>query len=107
MKTIYLYCVATGQGSGAVNDSTPGGDVLGYALAEDGKGLCSHLSSNSEFSKHDMGLNSKWKHEFYSKKYPDGYKLEWIDEKDLDGHEKFQLALKINLQGPTPPHDKS
>lgn len=93
---IFLFCVATGQGSGAVNGSTPCGDVIGYALAEDGKGLAMHLSSNVGFAKHDLGLTSDWKHSYYDKHYPDGYDLEWIDEADLDGHEAFQAARTLN-----------
>lgn len=29
-------------------------DVIGYALAEDGECLAQHLSSNIDWSKHDM-----------------------------------------------------
>ena len=96
MSKIYLYCLSTGMGSGAVRGSTPGGDVMGYALAEDGEGLASHYSSSVSFSKHDMGLTSDWKHENYKAHYPDGFELEWIDEADLGKHEGFQAALKKN-----------
>jgi hypothetical protein len=87
-----------GTGSGAVQGSTPGGDVLGYALAEDGKCLARHLSSSVSFSKHDMGLTSDWKHEHYKEHYPDGFELEWIDEDKLDGHEGFKAAYQKNQE---------
>ncbi len=83
-KIIYLWCSAMGTGSGNVNGSTVGGDVMGYAMAEDGEGLGSHLSSNSSFSKHDMGLTSDWKHEAYDKHYPDGFELVWLDDPESD-----------------------
>ncbi len=96
MNKIYLYCVALHAGSGRVNGSSFGGDVMGYALAEDGKCLASHLSSDEWYSRHDMGLTSDWKHSLYEKHYPDGYLLEWIDEKDLDNHEGFREAFALN-----------
>lgn len=91
---IYLWCVPLGTGSGIVHGSTPGGDVVGFAMSEDGEGLTSHYSSSVEFSKHDMGLVSDWKHDVYKEKYPDGYELEWVDNPDL--HEDFKKAIAIN-----------
>ena len=76
---IYLFCLATGGGSGMVHGSTPGGDVIGYAFTKDGEHLAGHFSSSIGFSKHDLGLTSDWNHEKYKKKYPDGYDLEWVD----------------------------
>ena len=95
---IYLTCFATNTGSGMVNGSTRGGDVIGYALAEDGICIAQHLSSNSDFSKHDMGLHSDWKHKNYNEHYPDGWELEWIDEENLDNHEGWNAALKLNQE---------
>ena len=94
MSKIFLYCVPTGQGSGRVKDSTVGGDVMGFALAEDGKCLTSHLSSNEQFSKHDLGLTSDWKHDKYQEHYPDGFELEWVD--DPDTHEGWRKAFNLN-----------
>ena len=84
---IYLYCV-------------PGGirptDVMGYALAEDGHCIASHLSSNETWSKHDMGLTSDWKHDHYAKEYPDGYELEWVPMQDVETHVGLNAALCLN-----------
>ena len=96
MPKIYLYCLATGRGSGIVHGSTIGGDVAGFALAEDGTVLAHHLSSSIEFSRHDMGLTSDWKHDEYKEHYPDGYELEWVDESDLDTHSGFRDAWAKN-----------
>jgi hypothetical protein len=96
MTKIYVYGVPTGTGSGAVHGSTVGGDVIAYALAEDGEGLASHYCSSMSFAKHDIGLTSDWKHDIYKKRYPDGYELEWIDYEALDSHEGFQKALESN-----------
>ena len=91
---IYLWCVPMGTGRGVVNGSTVGGDVMGYAMTEQGVGLASHLSSSEAFSKHDIGLTSDWHHDSYAEACPDGYEVEWVD--DLDGHEGFLKALSIN-----------
>jgi hypothetical protein len=84
LPKIYLYCDPYGKK----------GDVLGFALAEDGTGLASHLSSSLDFSRHDMGLTSDWKHECYAKHYSDGYELVWID--DPDNHAGWKAAFEKN-----------
>lgn len=96
MAKIFLWCVPTGRGTGNVQDSVIGGDVIGYALAEDGTVLASHLSSNESFSKHDMGFTSDWKHEKYKAHYPNGFEIEWVD--DPDSNEAFKAAFALNKQ---------
>lgn len=96
MGKIYLYCVALGTGSGRVSGSSVGGDVMGYALAEDGVCLASHLSSDKYFSMHDMGLHSDWKHDKYREHYPDGFELEWVEESNLDSHKGWKEAFRLN-----------
>lgn len=97
MGKIYLYAIPTGSNSyGVIRDAESTGDTIGYALAEDGECLASHWSSGVNWSKHDMGLTSDWKHDTYAKKYPDGYNLEWIDHADLDNHNGYQEAFRLN-----------
>ena len=81
---IYLACFPGGLREG---------DVIGVALGEDGQGLTSHLSSNKDFSKYDMGLTSYWKHDHYKATYPEGYELFWIDNPETD--ERWQKALDL------------
>jgi len=69
-------------------------DVVGFALAEDGFCLASHLSSSISFSKHDMGLTGNWKHDVYAEYYPNGFELVWIDSPETD--ERWQKALALN-----------
>lgn len=88
MPKIYLY---TRRAVGWASN-----DVIGYALAEDGHVLASHLSSGVGFAKHDLGLTSTWKHEYYNKHYPDGYELEWVD--DPSDHAGVRAALSLNKQ---------
>lgn len=85
---IYLFCrPAPGWGPK---------DVVGYAVAEDGRGLGSHLSSSVVFSMHDMGATSDWKHEGYAKACPGGYVLEWVDNEDE--HDGLREALRLNQE---------
>lgn len=82
---IFLFCEPVSHG-----------DFAAHAIAEDGTGLGGHLSSSVEFAKHDIGLTSDWHHDEFRKHYPNGYEVEWIDQKDLATHEGFQKALKLN-----------
>ncbi len=66
----------------------------GYALCEDGVGICSHFSSSISFAKHDLGLTSEWKHEHYQTCCPEGYELEWVD--DPDNHPGWLRAVELN-----------
>ena len=79
------------------------GDCLGYALAEDGEGLCSHYSSGIGFFRLDMGLASKLKHNIYQKKYPDGYEL--VELPYNSDNAEFLKALDINRKLAKPEDD--
>lgn len=96
---IFLAAFPLHSGIGRVHGSTPGGDVLGCALAENGHCLAEHLSSSVSFAKHDMGLTSDWKHEYYTAHAPDGYELEWVDEPKADARWQAALALNKQLEG--------
>ena len=82
---IYLYCQPA-------RGWEP--DFVGFAVAEDGHLLASHISSTPEFSKHDLGLTSEWQHGHYRKHYPDGYELEWVEDRKT--HQGLQEALRLN-----------
>lgn len=92
---ILIACYRTGGGSGAIHGSTPGGDVLGCAMTEDGCVLAEHLSSSESYCEHDMGITSEWKHDRYREKYPGGFELVWIGvEHKTDS--RWQAALAKN-----------
>lgn len=65
------------------------------ALSEDGDVLASHASSSEGYAKHDIGIGSNWKHDRYKEKYPDGYELIWLTQKELEGDD-FQKAFACN-----------
>lgn len=67
-------------------------DVYVRAIAEDGVVLAGHLSSNICFAKLD--IQHKTKLEKYATHYPDGYKLEFVE--DIDNHEGLQRAFRLN-----------
>ena len=59
-----------------------GGMLTGLALdsvLEDGKINCiaSHLCSSPSWVKHDMWMESDWKHDVYNEAYPDWWELIW------------------------------
>lgn len=82
MPKIYLFCYPYDEH-----------DFAGLAIAEDGTLLAGHLSSSVDFSKHDMGFTSNWKHEEYKVHYPEGFELEWVD--DPNNHEGLASANKL------------
>ena len=67
-------------------------DVLVRAIAEDGEVLASHLSSSEEWAKIDIRHHTKL--EKYTKKYPEGYTLEWVD--NYPHHEGLNKAFVRN-----------
>lgn len=58
--------------------------VVGCAINKDRRCFASHMSSNIDWTQHDMGIGSDWKHDIYSKEYPDGYELVWLGLIDSD-----------------------
>ena len=72
-----------------------GGNVEMYhvdALSEDGHFVSGHLSSSIGWAKHDIGIDSSWKHDIYKQYYPEGFELVWVD--DVHNHEGLQAAYK-------------
>ena len=85
---IYIFAIYTGRKS-CVRDSEPCGDTIGYAIANK-EVVESHYSSGIEWTKHDMGITSDWKHDTYKEKFPDGYELVW-----LGGFNSMEEAEKV------------
>lgn len=66
------------------------------ALTEDGDVVASHLSSNTSWGKHDMGIDSNWKHTNYDEAYGAGqWELVYGDDEVLES-EEFKLAVQRN-----------
>lgn len=93
MPKIFIYCVEDDFG------------MVAYAVAEDGTGLAAHLCSNRLYVKHDMGINSQWKHDKYQAYYPGGYEL--VDYSNLEPdqlreHSDLWQAINLNrsINGP-------
>lgn len=73
------------------------------AMAEDGTCLASHVSSNEDWAKHDIGITSDWKHEDYRRHYPDGYELVWVDDAKPGNHSGLDAAYAKNQARPVEP----
>lgn len=66
------------------------------ALSEDGDCITEHLSSNTTWGKHDMGIGSNWKHDSYDKEYGAGnWELIYVDE-EVEESDDFKLAVQRN-----------
>lgn len=66
------------------------------AICEDGHCLAQHLSSNEWFARHDIGINSDWKHDKYEEHCQDGYELVWVD--DPANSDELAAAYKKNQE---------
>lgn len=88
MPKIFVYCLQSDAWMG----------FIGYALAEDGHCLSSHVSSSVAWSYQDM-IGSGWKVNDYLKHYPEGYELVWLandpDREDFK-HPDFEAAFAKN-----------
>lgn len=67
------------------------------ALAEDGHFLASHICSDPGFIPHDMGITSNWKHEYYTKHYPNGWELELVTG-NIKEHKGLMAAYDRHLK---------
>lgn len=74
---IYVFAIMTHRKS-YVNDAEECGDTMGYAVDKDINIIAKHYSSGINWTKHDMGISSDWKHDTYDEKFPNGYELAWI-----------------------------
>ncbi len=68
---------------------TPEGSrgVIGVALAEDGTGLAQHLSTSTNWARHDLTQPEHLT--TYAAHYPTGYELIWL------GHEPDEYTLPL------------
>lgn len=69
-------------------------EVIGFAMLDTGLCIASHLSSNVEWAKHDMGIRSNWKHDTYQQHCLEGYELVWVNEPD--SHDEWKAAYDLN-----------
>lgn len=70
------------------------------AIAEDGHALGGHCCSHEGYMPHDLGVvkgSRPDRHENdYQKHYPDGYRMDFVPFKDVDGHEALKRAFALN-----------
>ena len=89
-KKIFVYSNAVGGGEGPC-----------YAIAEDGTCLGSHLCSNENFARSDLGVidgSRPDRHKGYAKYYPGGYTMEFVPSDKINDHKKLQKAIKLNRE---------
>lgn len=77
------------------NDGGSPGWLHAVALADDGHCLAHHICSHEGYMKHDLGIESSWKHEFYNEHFGEGnWELEWVDNPET--HEGLTAAYVLN-----------
>ena len=75
------------------------------AFSEDGFVLANHTSSTPEWSKHDMGITSDWKHERYKAYFPNGFELMWLEGNPLQ-YPDFVPVYERHKTIPEAEHEK-
>ena len=83
----------------AFSNVVGGGDGPCFAMAEDGTVLGSHYCSHEGFAPHDLGVIEGARadrHEDYKKHYPDGYEMEFVPSREIDGHKGLNKAFELN-----------
>jgi len=78
-----------------------GGDGICYAMAEDGTVLGSHWCSHEAYAPHDLGVLEGARpdrHEGYRKHYAEGYRMDFIQSSNVEGHAGLKRAFALNQQ---------
>ncbi len=74
------------------------------AIAEDGTCLGGHGCSSEGYMLGDLGIlkgHRKDRHEnSYQKHYPNGYRMDFVESKDVKKHEGLQKAFALNKAQP-------
>lgn len=73
----------------------------GFLLSEDGEGLGSHICSSEWFMPGDLGClegSRPDRHEDFRKHYPDGYRMEFVPERDVKTHPGLTAAYNRNQE---------
>ena len=68
-------------------------------IAEDGTGLGGHACSSEAYMPHDLGIlegSRPDRHETFRAHYPDGYRMEFVSYRDVDGCAPLKLAFERN-----------
>lgn len=80
------------------NGGSPGW-YSGCLLAEDGEGLGGHLCSHEGFMPGDLGClegSRADRHEGCKEHYPEGYRMEFVPERDAMSHAGLEAAYQRN-----------
>lgn len=71
----------------------------GVLVAEDGEILGNHICSHEGYMRGDLGIlegSRGDRHEKFEKKYPQGYKMDFVSYQEVEGHKGLNEALRLN-----------
>lgn len=67
-------------------------------LSEKGEDLGGHLCSDEGYMRADLGIlegSAVYRHELFRKKYPNGYRMEFVPSNEIKNHYKIQNIFKL------------
>lgn len=67
----------------------------GYAICENGYIIESHISSDLDFVKSDLGITTKNCHKVYSEYYPKGFEVIWVDPDKVESTEELKDFKRV------------
>lgn len=82
------------------NGGSPGW-YEGVLIAEDGTYIGNHLCSAEGYMPHDLGIlegTRPDRHETFRKHYPDGYRMEFVSEREVREHSGLMEAYRRNQE---------
>jgi hypothetical protein len=89
------------------NNGGRAGWMLAQLIAEDGEPMGSHVCSDEGYMPSDLGClegSRSDRHEGFQKKYPNGYRMEFVSETAFASHEGLQAAFKTSELSLDPQH---
>ncbi|MCO5190368.1 MAG: hypothetical protein M9918_19530 [Anaerolineae bacterium] len=84
---------------GFPNQFVPPNNFVGILMASDGSACGSHVSSDEEWLRHDLGVNNPAspKHHLLMATFPDGYRMDYVPYDEVEGHQGLDAAYEEHL----------
>ena len=83
------------------NNGGEPGWYSGVLLAENGLALGGHVCSSEDYMPHDLGIlegTRPDRHDGFREVYPDGYRMEFVPERDVRTHAGLNAAYQCNKE---------
>lgn len=77
------------------------GFMYAQLISEDGVPLGSHICSSEGYMYYDLGIVEGYRedrHADFRKRYPDGYRMDFVTGEEAETHEGLKAAIKIAME---------